>query len=99
VQLNVIVYLQNKEMQKANVGSVICLESGLGIEGDLIRGAEYYRLSAEQGNAVGQYNFAVCLENGTGTGTDLTMARHSYGPAGRNSTAPKPHQVLPCGKP
>jgi hypothetical protein len=29
----------------------------------------------EQGNADGQFNFAVCLENGAGIRTDLAMAR------------------------
>jgi TPR repeat protein len=55
-----------------------CLERGSGIEKDLIRYAEYHRLSAEQGHSSGQYNFGRCLENGIGVEDYLNRCAQSY---------------------
>jgi TPR repeat protein len=44
----------------------------------LIRAAEYYRLSADQGNSYGQSAFGRCLENGLGIGKDLIRAAEYY---------------------
>jgi TPR repeat protein len=56
----------------------ICLQNGDGVEKDLIRAAEYYRLSADQGHAGGQVNFGLCLENGDGVEKDLIRAAEYF---------------------
>jgi hypothetical protein len=48
------------------------------IEQDLVRAAEFYRLSAEQGDADAQFNFGRCLENGLGVEQDLIRAAEFY---------------------
>jgi uncharacterized protein YegL len=45
---------------------------------DLVRAAEYYRLSAEQGDASGQNNFGICLQHGFGVEKDLVRAAEYY---------------------
>jgi hypothetical protein len=40
--------------------------------------SEFYRLSAEQGNARGQFNFGFCLEHGQGVAKDLVRAAEFY---------------------
>ena len=39
---------------------------------------KWYRLSAEQGDAVAQYNLALCYENGDGVSKDIVEARRCY---------------------
>jgi TPR repeat protein len=41
---------------------------------NLARAAEYFRLAAEQGNAIGQVNFGFCLKNGDGVEKDVVRA-------------------------
>jgi TPR repeat protein len=55
-------------------------EKGFGVvvEKNLDHAAEYYRLSAAQGNAFGQYHFGLCLENGVGVEKDLVAAAENY---------------------
>jgi TPR repeat protein len=45
---------------------------------DLVRAAEFYRLSAEQGYSSGQFKFGWCLENGSGVVKDLVRAAEFY---------------------
>jgi hypothetical protein len=54
------------------------LENDDDIAQDLIRAAEYYRLSAEQGNSDGQDNFGFCLFHGRGVAQDLIRAAEYY---------------------
>jgi TPR repeat protein len=44
----------------------------------LIRAAEYYKLSADQGNSSGQCKYGVCLQNGLGITKDLSGAAEYY---------------------
>jgi hypothetical protein len=50
-----------------------CIETGIFIAKVLVCAAEYYRLSAEQGNADGRLLFGACLENGGGIGKERVM--------------------------
>jgi hypothetical protein len=56
----------------------ICLHHGIGIRIDLARTAQYYKLSADQGNAFGQYNYGFCLHHGIGIPIDLAGSAHYY---------------------
>jgi TPR repeat protein len=52
----------------------ICLREGMGVDQDLFRFADFYSLSAEQGDAVGQYRFGRCLEESIGIARYLVRA-------------------------
>jgi TPR repeat protein len=56
----------------------IAAQKGPGVEKDLIRAAEFYRLSTEQGNSNGQNHFGYCLERGMGVEKDLIRAAEYY---------------------
>jgi hypothetical protein len=56
----------------------LSLADRIGIEEDPNRAVEYYRLSAEQGNAYGQHRFGYCLEHGIGIDKDLNRAVEYY---------------------
>jgi TPR repeat protein len=45
---------------------------------DLPEAVKYYRLSADQGNADGQWRYGFCLESGKGVGIDLAEAVEYY---------------------
>jgi TPR repeat protein len=44
----------------------------------LIEAAKYYKLSADQGNPFGQYNYGFCLTNGAGVERNLMEAAKYY---------------------
>jgi TPR repeat protein len=54
------------------------LARGEGVAADGELAAHYYRLSADQGNALGQSNYGWCLENGEGVAVDTGLAAHYY---------------------
>jgi hypothetical protein len=56
--------------------SVFGIVFSIGI--DLVRGAEYYCFSAEQGNSDGQNSFGGCLEYGIGFEKDLVRGTEYY---------------------
>jgi TPR repeat protein len=40
--------------------------------------AHYYKLSADHGHAIAQFNYAVLLEAGDGIAMDKSLAAHYY---------------------
>jgi hypothetical protein len=74
-QLNIIDFQQHREIPLGR-----CLENGIGIKKDLVQAVEYYRLSAEQRNSNGQYNFGRCLEFGIEKDLVRVVQRHPTGP-------------------
>jgi TPR repeat protein len=50
--------------------------TGQGISTDLKSAAHYLKLSANQGNASGQYGYGVCLRFAIGISSDLISAAH-----------------------
>jgi TPR repeat protein len=75
---NFVVSLLNRGTQKDSVISGNFFELGVGVAQDLVCAAEFYRLSAEQGNADGQCCFGICLELGFGVAQDLVDAADFY---------------------
>jgi TPR repeat protein len=59
---------------RGRVMAAICFKNGQSVDKDVIRAAEYYRLSADQGNASAQYRFGLCLELGKGVEKNLNLA-------------------------
>jgi hypothetical protein len=55
-----------------------CLEYGLGIEVNVHRAAQCYRMAAELGNGAGENNFGLCLERGIGVRSNLELAAEYY---------------------
>ncbi len=58
-------YLQAADMGYApaqnNLG--ICYENGKGVEQNIVKAFDYYKMSADQGNGSAQYNLAYCFAN------------------------------------
>jgi TPR repeat protein len=52
----------------------LSLLSSTGISKDLKGATQYFKLSADQGNAVGQWRYGGCLLFGTGISKDLKGA-------------------------
>jgi TPR repeat protein len=46
-----------------------------GVQPDLVKGAEWYRMAAEQGYAPAQFAYADCLRDGSGVRQDGVAAR------------------------
>jgi TPR repeat protein len=61
-----------------------CLELGLGVGKDLVDAAQYYKLSAEQGNSYGAVAFGRCLRHGIGVGQDPYLASGYFDRSARN---------------
>jgi TPR repeat protein len=49
----------------------VCLREGIGISKDLKGAAHLFKLSADQGNADGQWLYGVCLHDGKEISKDL----------------------------
>jgi hypothetical protein len=54
------------------------LEKGKGTAQNRREAVKYYELSADQGNASGQYRRGLCLEEGSGTAPNLAAAARYY---------------------
>ena len=52
--------------------------SGMGVESDSAKAAEWYRKAAEQGLDSAQYHLGRCYEGGHGVTKDLTKAAEWY---------------------
>ena len=53
-------------------------------DGDVYEAARYCKLSADQGNACGQYNYGYCLEHGKGVEKDVCEAARYFKLAARS---------------
>jgi uncharacterized protein len=49
----------------------VCYQNGTGVNVDMKKAVELYKLSADQGNATGQYCLGVCYKYGTGVDLDM----------------------------
>lgn len=56
----------------------IDMYSGMGVETDSAKAAEWYRKAAEQGLGSAQYHLGRCYEGGHGVTKDLTKAAEWY---------------------
>jgi TPR repeat protein len=54
----------------------MCLATGNGIDRDLERAAQYFKLAAEQGDAEGLHNHGLCLMHGIGGPADVVAGGH-----------------------
>ena len=61
---------------------------GLGVKKDAVQAAHWFRLSAEQGNAVAALNLGLAYETGAGVGKDLAQAEKWYALAAGKGLAP-----------
>ena len=55
-----------------------CYEYGQGTEEDMVRAAEWYGKSAEQGNRIAMNNLGYCYSHGKGVDEDKTKAYELY---------------------
>ena len=56
----------------------VCYYYGYGIEKDIIRAAEWYTKSTEQGHSTAMVNLGYCYSNGFGVTKDMTKAFDLY---------------------
>ena len=64
-----------------------CYEYGEGVAKDLAKAAEWYRKSAEQGNATAQYTLAIFYKNGYGVTQNKAEAAKWYKKAAEQGDA------------
>lgn len=62
----------NNIYAKYNLG--VCYERGLGVKTDYKKAFEYYKLTADKGDADAQENLAIFYESGLGTNQNYTLA-------------------------
>lgn len=72
-------------LSKAEAGDIdaqyslgLIYENGLGIEKNMDKAIECYRIAAENGNANAQYHLGLCYENGNGIDKDIDLALDWY---------------------
>jgi TPR repeat protein len=63
------------------VGAVPLVDTESGTPIDLREAATNLKLSQDQGDAVGQFQYGVCLESGLGVPTNYSEAARSYKPS------------------
>jgi TPR repeat protein len=54
------------------------LKNGEGVRIDFKGAAYYFKLAADQGDAVAQYNYGNCLDKGEGVRIDFQGAAHYF---------------------
>jgi TPR repeat protein len=52
----------------------MCLQKGEGVSRDLKGETHYFKLAADQGYVIAQFNYGICLQNGEGILKDVTTA-------------------------
>ena len=55
-----------------------CYHYGYGVDKDVLKGVEYYSLSAEQGNSMAMVSLGICYSAGKGTDVNKTKAFELY---------------------